>query len=361
MIYNNDTILIIAPAPARLKDIKNGWTDRINEIDTIFGDKNRIYIFCCTDHEGSPTSFIKKYSRNVQEIILNPKKEEHRKYLQSLAKQSKFIYVHTLHYAEHVLDLLDIAKVIVDIHGVTPEEEEMLGRPELKPLYEKVEQEVLKKAYLCIFVSQAMRTHYQKKYPKISCKSIILPIIQKYPINFKSKHPVNRRRELPVSVVYAGGTQVWQNIDLMIEIAAATQHFAKYEFLSDHWEEIKKKADAIINSDRITYGFVKKKELVNHYIDSDFGFILRDDSPVNRVASPTKLFDYCFFGIIPIVKSVDLGDFKELGYEYITHEDFINGFFPDSSTREWIINNNQKIIKKLNGTFNYSVEYIKNI
>lgn len=51
-------------------------------------------------------------------------------------------------------------------------------------------------------------------------------------------------------------------------------------------------------------------------------FVLRDDILVNQVACPTKIVEYLNYGIIPIVLSENIGDFKELGYEYLSINDF---------------------------------------
>jgi glycosyltransferase involved in cell wall biosynthesis len=43
----------------------------------------------------------------------------------------------------------------------------------------------------------------------------------------------------------------------------------------------------------------------------DFGFLLRDDSPVNNVASPTKFAEYSLVGI-PTIISETVGDYSAL-------------------------------------------------
>ena len=52
----------------------------------------------------------------------------------------------------------------------------------------------------------------------------------------------------------------------------------------------------------------------------DVGLLLRDDLPVNRVASPTKFAEYCLCGL-PVLTTPYVGDFSEyvrqfsLGYQ----------------------------------------------
>jgi hypothetical protein len=72
----------------------------------------------------------------------------------------------------------------------------------------------------------------------------------------------------------------------------------------------------------ITLKSVKPEELSYYYKKCHYGFILRDDMVVNAVACPTKLVEYLYYGIIPIVKSPRIGDFSSRGYEYIDYTAF---------------------------------------
>uniref|UniRef100_UPI0040266C07 hypothetical protein n=1 Tax=Phocaeicola vulgatus TaxID=821 RepID=UPI0040266C07 len=61
-----------------------------------------------------------------------------------------------------------------------------------------------------------------------------------------------------------------------------------------------------------------------YYLKNDCGVVLRKDNIVNRVACPTKLIDYLQYGLIPIVLSPHIGDFYNLGYKYIEHDEIMN-------------------------------------
>src|SRR5690606_6210947 len=76
---------------------------------------------------------------------------------------------------------------------------------------------------------------------------------------------------------------------------------------------------------------VTPDELGDYYRQAHYGFILRDDITVNRVACPTKMVEYLFYGITPIVKSPSIGDFPERGYEYIEYSDFSEDLPPVKS------------------------------
>ena len=78
---------------------------------------------------------------------------------------------------------------------------------------------------------------------------------------------------------------------------------------------------------------VKPEELESYYEMANYGFILRDDILVNRVANPTKLAEYLQYGIVPIVKLVDIGDYARFKYEYISYQELSNELAPRKSQK----------------------------
>ncbi len=66
-------------------------------------------------------------------------------------------------------------------------------------------------------------------------------------------------------------------------------------------------------------------ELKEIYTECHYGFILREDSIVNQVACPTKLVEYLAMGVVPIVDSNNIGDFKTMGMRFITLEQLLRG------------------------------------
>lgn len=71
------------------------------------------------------------------------------------------------------------------------------------------------------------------------------------------------------------------------------------------------------------------------------GFVLRDEHILNSVANPTKLVEYMWCGIIPIVKYEDLGDYSDLGYEYIKYDNITSNMRQKKSFK------NSEIIKNI--------------
>lgn len=172
-----------------------------------------------------------------------------------------------------------------------------------------------------------MMEHFNKKYKKnLSQKSHILPIYkpENDDIEGLSSASMNNRK---IRIVYAGGTQIWQNIELMfesIETCMRSGHNDQYEFFlffpQTSLKEVQQKYSKIVNMPNVFVDSLPKSEVMNILKSADFGFVLRDDILVNRVACPTKLIEYLEFDVIPIVKSPHIGDFYNLGYQYIEIE-----------------------------------------
>jgi hypothetical protein len=346
----------VAPCPIGL-DIDDGWLDRIWVVDRLFDDKRRLYLNFAR-HHGNRLPIVTQRAEGVFEAVLHPDMPLHRAFVGTIVDRVRAVYVHTVHYAKHMLDWVASGKILVDIHGTVPEEERMLGRPEVAAEYAPVEEAVLRSAKCCILVSNAMQQHYLRKYPDASFRSIILPIVQR--IQPLRPNGAASRPDLPVHVIYAGGIQAWQNIDAMLQLSARAGGFAQFSFLSKEWRAIQAAARRHDVSPSATrYGVAGKDELQAEYEGADFGLVLRDDDIVNRVSCPTKLFDYLSHGIVPIVRSPLLGDFDEYGYSYVTETEFAEGFFPDGATRRWMADNNREVLQKFVTSFRRGMDEVR--
>lgn len=351
-------VAVAAPCPLPL-EINNGWLDRINVIDNLLSSRRRLYLNYAPHHTKPIAESIVEHQSGVFEAYVNPDSLEHNAFVEKVAERAKLVYVHTLHYAEFILGILHTGKVVVDIHGITPEEEEMLGRPQLRAKYEAIERVVLEQARCCVMVSRAMEKHYLAKYPDIRRDgvSLVLPIVQ-HDEEGQRDDGGRTASELPVRVIYSGGIQSWQNVPAMLDLAGAASDFASFKFLSQDWHEIEKLAGNHAPRDKMVFTSASKEDLVSHYSESDFGLVLRDETPVNTVACPTKLFDYMNYGIIPIVRTPSLGDFEAYGYSYVTEGDFLDGYFPDRLSRVWMRSTNQRVIAKMKSDFTLAREQL---
>ena len=103
------------------------------------------------------------------------------------------------------------------------------------------------------------------------------------------------------------------------------------------------------------------EDLYKAYETCDFGFVLRDSSPVNYVACPTKIIEYLRFGIIPVLKSEEIGDFIALGMQYIPYTDLMNGLKITEQERKAMVEQNYLILDKLMKIYTDGIQNLKSM
>lgn len=342
-------IAIVAPYPRPHTKLE-GWMTRVLSIDKLLSEIQCIYLNFSTTHFDTQFAVINNHSRKRAEIFLHPQKKYSKKHISEIVKSVNSIYVHTLVLAEHMLPWLDSGKICVDIHGVAPEEEAMVGHPQRSERYQAVEQAVLQGAKCCISVSEAMIEHYKSKYPAFRPRWLTLPIIPLFPADLEitPKLPSDNHR---LVALYSGGFQPWQNLDAMLDLVEAIGDEIDFHFLSHEQEIILEHISYRSLPCQPIIRFCSKCHLPSTYYAADFGLVLRDNSVVNRVACPTKLMEYIYFGCVPVVRSPLIGDFQKLGYAYINEKDFAEGLIPDASTRDWMIKCNLDVVQQIEVKF----------
>ncbi|MFT3677934.1 MAG: hypothetical protein QM781_18725 [Chitinophagaceae bacterium] len=332
---------------------------RIRAIDRIFSKIPRAYVNFGDHHRKDIDGVPVACEENVVQYNLNANEPSHQLIFDQLLQKASFCYVHTVHLAINVVNWLATGKIIVDIHGIVPEEEIMLGRPDQAERFAPVEEMVLMYCNTLVAVTNAMKDHLIRKYPKTTANFIILPIFEEY--NIKKKITSNSDDDRHPRIVYAGGTQVWQNVDLMMSLVKNTHEYVDYTFISHDQELLKQKAKELKLGNRITIRSATKAELPDIYMAHDFGFVLRDETAVNTVSCPTKLSEYLDFGIVPIVKYASLGDFDRFGYSYITEDDLSELMLPDSVCRRGMIQKNYAAIESLIHEYKNGSERLKDL
>ena len=236
-------------------------------------------------------------------------------------------------------------KKIVDIHGVVPEEFEYQGDQFNAQKFNKIEEKTIKRADYLIVVSEAMKNHITKKYEGVfSGEFLILPILPEIPKQ-RTRRIYNSNQPI---IIYAGGLQKWQQVQKMIDIITQTASLYHYKFYCPNPNEMNMLLPVeLINSTTIEINSKSHNELLNEYQNCDFGFILRENNIVNTVSCPTKLVEYIAMGIIPIVDSPNIGDFKSLGLEYINAEDILNHTLPNKETYLEMVKKNYLLYQTL--------------
>ncbi len=194
---------------------------------------------------------------------------------------------------------------IVWMQGIVPEESYMRNHSRLRffvlSLMERI---VLRRSKLVLLVSEEMRLHYEKKYRlDLSKKSVIMPCFNEMAV---STDVFDKEKYNNNTFVYVGSLYKWQcfeeTVKFYADIEKASNCSTKlyvYTFQQDAAKEIIAK----YNVKNCEVDCVDANELSERIKGVKYGFVLREDNPVNNVATPTKLSNYISNGIIPVYSS----------------------------------------------------------
>lgn len=240
-----------------------------------------------------------------------------------LIKQADVVYVHSLYGISLAgflfLRFLKDKNLVWDVHGIIPEEIHLAGYSKLKQyVYGKLEVALARRAKKIVVVTNAMAKYLHKKYLWLNARILIYPIL---PMTIKKELKFDTSEQQTINFVYAGNMQGYQNIPLMVEsikkiIDTPRLHFyiltGQKEQMKDLFQQL-----GIGGRDNITIDSVAPSELDRYYCKAHYGYVLRDDVDVNNVACPTKIVEYLAYGMTCITKSNDIGDFGQMGFDYI--------------------------------------------
>jgi hypothetical protein len=350
-------VMVIAPYPDMGAPIE-GWYSRIRTVDGFFADRPRTYVNFAPHHRAGPDDAPVQRAPGVRQFNLNPQEPRHRAIFGDLFDRAGLVYCHTVHLARDILSWFPSDKIVVDIHGIAPEEEELRGQHERAHIFAEVEEKVLEQATNLVVVSQAMERHLRSKYPQTTARFVLLPIIELY---------AHRRSDAlrgpdweRAQVLYAGGAHRWQNVDAMLKLAETCRDFADTLFLSHEPDSFARRSREIgVPPDCFRLRSARKEELPPIYARYNFGLVLRDDTAVNRVACPTKLSEYMDFGIVPVVRSPSIGDFEDERFQYVTEEEMLEGFLPDRRSQKLMRAANYGVIERIQARFALSAAEIR--
>lgn len=173
---------------------------------------------------------------------------------------------------------------------------------------------MMKKARCILYVSEEMRrTYEQRGRCSFGDKSYVMPCFNEEYVEsiFSQKNYANK------IFTYVGSLAEWQCFDQTIDLYKKIEEKIPQSKIKVLTFEVGK-AKSLIEGKGIKNYEVKcvPKEQVRHeLIEATYGFIIREDNVVNRVATPTKFSSYIAAGVIPIFSSC-IKDFKTLSDNY---------------------------------------------
>lgn len=327
-------LVVIAPYPNRENE-KDGKIQRVKAIDDIFNEK-RLYINLT--RRGYFIPCFRNVSSEVCEISLNLFI-----YFSFVVAFLIFtkpkIYIHTVVEALKVFPIFIFSRrIILDLHGVVPEEMKLGGYTIYSKLFGVIERLFYKKSYARVHVTHKMSAHFSNKY-RYQGRDIIVPI---FSITETSVSTIDCKHKRKPVVVYAGGIQPWQCIDEMIDFAKMNCEYFDIRFYFSDLVSFKEKYNVEDLEGRVLISTASYEEIQNELENADLGIVIRKNIKVNEVACPTKLIEYLNKSVVPIMGDCEIGDFVNLGMRYFHYKEKI-----DTSLIGEYANENVKVVDKL--------------
>jgi hypothetical protein len=340
------SIIFFAPYPIAKEQLVDGYFARIKNIDDVFDADRRTYLYL---------SLIKNFKYKCIKVnetltIIEANIFCHYFKILNILKRASVFYIHSLLRCREIIffPFGKNKKVIWDVHGACPEENKFKGAKIKTFVNEIFESWLVRRADIKVAVSNAMSSHLKNKYPTITTPTIVLPLINKSFFHDITLEQIDKmRRELNITTehtvfIYAGSLLKWQRFENVLQLIAKL-HNLNYRFIVLTGEQ--RKARKLIAkyqvSNKILLRTATANEIASYYILSHYGFILRDKHVLNEVATPTKLMEYMYYGLTPIVDYEHIGDFFDLGYEYIYFKNVAEHMAPCKSIK------NKRIIKEM--------------
>jgi glycosyltransferase involved in cell wall biosynthesis len=341
-------LVFIADWPDLNRD-PTGMIQRIAAVDRLFEDVPRLYL---------QISFRRVFRHRINSFG-NARVESlnfflHQHVVVDRLRRAPWVYVHSCMHAiklfPHLPNLR--SKLIVDLHGVVPEEIDFLGQPILSKAFGFIERQVVRYSQCLVIVTRKLGQHIVDKYPQHADAARFLTLPNS---NFRGKQIGGwdrREGSKQLRLIYAGTVNRWQKVDFMLQVLARlakkrpevhTRIFVPPVFLAKIKAQVAQLGlDKLVQVDTRT-----AHAIVAEYSKADAGFVLREDILINRVSMPTKMVEYVNYGLVPIVLSPLIGDFPEYGYGYLTVEDLFDSAATEPGRLEEIRRGNLECLARI--------------
>lgn len=202
--------------------------------------------------------------------------------------------------------------VILWCQGIIPEESYLRnGSKGKSAILSLIEKSALKKAAFCLFVSDDMRRHYETKYGlSFEGRCFVMPCFNSM---FEQGSFFAEGKYDSPTFAYVGSMAAWQcfeeTVDLYKELESRLPGaFLKVLTFNQAGAREILRAKGV---ERYEVGCVPPEKVAGELAKVAYGFVIREDGPVNRVATPTKLSSYMAAGVIPVFSDC-IGSFSGL-------------------------------------------------
>jgi glycosyltransferase involved in cell wall biosynthesis len=214
-------------------------------------------------------------------------------------------------------------KVVADVHGAAAEEylyaRELARHDRTAMDLEKQEEVMLRMSDWLIFVSRAMLEFYEKKSGLRFRNYSVIPCVAESDFETNNDRRGALREEFGLTgklvFCYVGDCESYQLPDVMCRMFEETRQLFPDSFFlifSHHRKKfIEHLEKARVPPANYRVIAVEHSRIFDLLQMADIGLMLRDDSVVNRVASPVKFGEYLQCGV-PVISSDSVGDASRL-------------------------------------------------
>jgi glycosyltransferase involved in cell wall biosynthesis len=225
-----------------------------------------------------------------------------------------------------ICSMVNRKKTIVDFHGDLIAEMNMRGDKQWKvDLAYKDEKKAIGSATGILAASKALLTVLNERYGHIEIQSATAPCgvdVKRFENAYDNRIKVRKRLGLEERIVfcYLGGFDKWQNIEETLTLFKRIFELDNRSYLMIHTNSsIEKYKDMLNDLGDIGHNYnvipLNSEQVPIYLPASDFGFLLRSDSPVNIVSSPTKFGEYLAAGL-SVITTPYSGDAAEITSKY---------------------------------------------
>jgi glycosyltransferase involved in cell wall biosynthesis len=235
------------------------------------------------------------------------------------------VHAHGISAAVPVVSIKSFDKsisLLTDVHGAIPEEysysQSNPDPNEFKRLSD-LEKNVLLHSDLLFLVSNRLKEHYVNKYGIGLGNSALVPCLTNE-IPVKTPRQVSRPEKIKdigtdrIIFTYSGSYRKYQLIDETFHLFLKIKERIPKAFFLVMTNQVeifaKKAAETGISSDDFKIISLNRDEVPVYLQQADIAFLLRDNSVVNTVASPTKFAEYLLAGL-PVITTDFVGDYSE--------------------------------------------------
>lgn len=203
-------------------------------------------------------------------------------------------------------------KQIYWMQGIDAEESYMRNGSRIRRyLLNVITKFTLKKCLGVFFVSEEMKNYQEHKYRILTDdKCFIMPCFN---VTQNDSLKLSSKKYNKNVFAYVGSLSKWQCFEETLEFFRTIEKIdnnAELKILTFETEKARSLVNKM-NIERCSVDSVPPEKVKEALSNVKFGFVLRKDDPVNRVATPTKLSSYLSAGVIPVF-SLYLNDFYSI-------------------------------------------------